>query len=858
MKYNFKRIKSKWIVLVIIIINFIIIWKNPHFLFKDGQQYKARKNALTHFDMLTFVPQDTMAIVVYQSRAENHTKIKYLKLESNKISELYLPGISCLAIDSAALSNLYYSKINNRVYTILSDLKGNYEFSCIYDDGKKSNSSTKFYRHPLYEELTSDFVSIKNSKFYKNILSGITTISKHKDGYRFEVTSADMKEFYNFKTTGLEQNTCINKLLNASQNLGLNLEPSDIYKIIWSHRRNDFFAKSWYTKDNSNHGFMTANIVGETDCNDDGKNDFIISIVGGRFINSKLMAYDWENNKIIWEKEFSLGVNYKDIKLVDFDSDGVKEIIVSSNSPRCENAPSFYDAESIVDDTNYSCLYILNAKGEFIFSEDSTYVHAFGPGYYKTRYLYLEDKKEIIFGVRANHDSSAKKIMTLDLESGDISSTNIAYNNLVRMLKVEDEIHIFNRFETRTYDIILDNNCEIKKATELFPQYQDYKIHPKSISLLDKTWMVSNKFIYDTDHNLLTKDMDLMIYNNYYTLNNRFYYEGYGKYNRLYYLEFYRNLKINPYFIVLLLLEIILLTIWFNTKAILSIPLLSLSNNNIYMFRFFGFFYYWKITGHLVSRISLPKGITTRKEEALKLINDLSAKEVGIARKLNFFIQLKVFSVPSLDYLAVIQRLTHDLKNDLMLMKLDTKTIAHHLPESDVTLLDKNLSTISEKAQLISNFSHISHLNREPLNVNNLITSVLIGYSNNRKYDQIEFIENEEITIEADRTFLDICIKNLLNNALEAVDDKSLIFIFLEDLGDFISIEFKNETDLNESDLKSLLKIGLTNKQNGSGLGLSIAKSICQSHYGDLLIELSKGVFSATMKIPKAYNKEKI
>jgi signal transduction histidine kinase len=102
-------------------------------------------------------------------------------------------------------------------------------------------------------------------------------------------------------------------------------------------------------------------------------------------------------------------------------------------------------------------------------------------------------------------------------------------------------------------------------------------------------------------------------------------------------------------------------------------------------------------------------------------------------------------------------------------------------------------------------------------------------------------IEGEQCMVEADRTLMDVALKNLIENALKYSKEEVKVRItpecrvLVEDRGVGIS-----EGDL-EKVTKKFYRSGTHNWDNSMGLGLSIAKTILSLHGTNLEIESRLG-----------------
>lgn len=104
---------------------------------------------------------------------------------------------------------------------------------------------------------------------------------------------------------------------------------------------------------------------------------------------------------------------------------------------------------------------------------------------------------------------------------------------------------------------------------------------------------------------------------------------------------------------------------------------------------------------------------------------------------------------------------------------------------------------------------------------------------------------------------------NLLGNIVKYTQPSTRVYIVLDQVGENIIISFKNiskyELNISEDELMERFKRGDSSRSTeGSGLGLSIAQSLCVLQNSKLDIEIDGDLFKASITIPKAFDDELI
>ena len=95
--------------------------------------------------------------------------------------------------------------------------------------------------------------------------------------------------------------------------------------------------------------------------------------------------------------------------------------------------------------------------------------------------------------------------------------------------------------------------------------------------------------------------------------------------------------------------------------------------------------------------------------------------------------------------------------------------------------------------------------------------------------------------IIADKNQLEQVIINLVKNSIEAIENKSdgkITIVALKTIDDKISIKITDNSKGIPPDIKEKIFLPFfTTKQNGSGIGLSLARQIIRMHGGNIEVE---------------------
>lgn len=149
----------------------------------------------------------------------------------------------------------------------------------------------------------------------------------------------------------------------------------------------------------------------------------------------------------------------------------------------------------------------------------------------------------------------------------------------------------------------------------------------------------------------------------------------------------------------------------------------------------------------------------------------------------------------------------------------------------------------------------------EKIDIISLISQGLGEVSDRIEELHLEFRFNhpkEKVYVSADGKLLWRSIENVLSNIFKYALKGSRVYIDIEDLGSEVLLTFKNisayELNISADELMERFKRGDESRtSSGSGLGLSIAKSLIENQKGKFTIQVDGDLFKSMIYLPK-YN----
>lgn len=216
----------------------------------------------------------------------------------------------------------------------------------------------------------------------------------------------------------------------------------------------------------------------------------------------------------------------------------------------------------------------------------------------------------------------------------------------------------------------------------------------------------------------------------------------------------------------------------------------------------------------------------------------------------------------------LITNVSHDLKTPL------TSVINYIdlLKQCDIT--DEKalgyMSVIDEKSirlkRLIEDLIEASKvssgnvaINKTKLNLNELVTQAIVEEASELEKNDLSLIFDEpeqKVIVTADGTKIYRVIENLLSNVCKYSAPHSRVYARVYSQSDSGYFEIKNISNepLNisaEELTERFVRGDASRNRDGNGLGLSIAKDLCNLNDGELTISIDGDLFKATVKLPK-------
>lgn len=202
--------------------------------------------------------------------------------------------------------------------------------------------------------------------------------------------------------------------------------------------------------------------------------------------------------------------------------------------------------------------------------------------------------------------------------------------------------------------------------------------------------------------------------------------------------------------------------------------------------------------------------------------------------------------------LAAISRLTggvaHEIKNPLNAIALHLEVLRSKLdaeqPEVDVIM--REIKRLDNVVKTFLNFNKPVELNAQPIDLNQVVEQVmaLVSVEAESKRVRIESSLQPRLWINGDSDLLKQAILNVVNNALESMQEGGTLAIRTECDGDECQITIADDGGGIAPEIRDrIFHLYFTTKEQGSGIGLATTFRLVQLHSGtiDFVSEQGKG-----------------
>lgn len=861
------RLYAGYIILAIFALTALMLALEPCMLWRDRLLYQSTSTELLNADGFLFLqntPDFDMACIHghnYSSELCLHGKKNDLTVARN-IRYRSFGGSSDFAVSSLvqdAGSNTLHALFYQSAHTLIHG-------SAVIDSAGINLHTQQFYRHPAWDEIVAQKPKTLEGYAVSFSVSRTQTtpvIIKHRDkeiSISVSFAASDQIERYNPITA--ENPLAIHRKIQAELHdlLGISIETSDIIELIHYSRFLEYYsdeATESYT--DSVKRFMQARILGLLDANEDGVADLLICIDAKPFICSTVLCLSGADNEIIWQHNLN-GVLKSEYLIRDIDDDGKEELLLSMYS---SNYAASYDYRKNMPlgfaDRSYIIAFDHAGRQLSLLKDDDCIIGS--PGFNQYKMVWVKGSNAILLGTNTMFDRNPKHMLRYLPSTRNVDTLDVQFTNIVALQKRPGApVELFDMTTHQLNRITLNDQFqEIKRDTIELPK-RISSILPEMITIAGRQYYVTTGSLqlinsaFNSIHDLQFHQIGSAVIEK---GNLYFIAQDFGQ-NVLYMITFAPNHQINPNFIVLVLIELLIALILLLLVQHIRMPLSTGNGSYFILYRVFGFIYFWRLRGRLQSYYHFPKHLALDKSVPFKMFDDIASDYSQIYSSNLILFKYDVFEVQTSDEMVIFQRISHDAKNQVMLLKLladgfelDTKNIDDPALQEFMTEVRSTIDVLSNAMVTLSKFSHINRLFLESVSIHEVISQAMVRFASLPQFDNFEYLsENHDYCVSADKSLLEIAFRNIISNAFGAINETQKITLKITAKHTRCNIIISNPCKSIEINEDQLYTIGYSTKADGSGLGIPIAKAIIEKHDGSFDISCSDDMFVVTIALP--------
>ena len=214
------------------------------------------------------------------------------------------------------------------------------------------------------------------------------------------------------------------------------------------------------------------------------------------------------------------------------------------------------------------------------------------------------------------------------------------------------------------------------------------------------------------------------------------------------------------------------------------------------------------------------------------------------------------------NYHSSVSMIAHEIRNPLTLVSSSLHVIEVQHPEvKEFSSWKQTTDDVRFMCGLLNDLTDYNNghsLHYSVFQIERLIRNVAVSFALSLDAEESEIEFSSQIIpgmgdFTGDKIKLEQVILNLLRNAKEAVTGQGTIFLRAERVDDNIVIEcIDNGCGIPEDIADQIFEPFFSRKENGTGLGLSVAKQIVTAHSGTISAGCSddgKTVFTVTLPV---------
>ncbi|MCF7886069.1 MAG: PAS domain-containing sensor histidine kinase [Candidatus Marinimicrobia bacterium] len=186
--------------------------------------------------------------------------------------------------------------------------------------------------------------------------------------------------------------------------------------------------------------------------------------------------------------------------------------------------------------------------------------------------------------------------------------------------------------------------------------------------------------------------------------------------------------------------------------------------------------------------------------------------------------------------------ISHEIKTPLAVIDGSLRYLQRNLEDpsdainSHLERIRRNVQKTNHIIRSLKNIKNMDKTNYEKLELTSLLKKLISQISFPYSIEVRTVIDEENIYIKGNYILLEVAFKNIILNAIEAMEDGGVFKVKLDkNKNKDLFIHFEDTgPGMSKSQLENIFKPLFTTKEEGSGFGLHLVKKIIEAHDGSI------------------------
>ena len=672
-------------------------------------------------------------------------------------------------------------------------------------------------------------------------------VKKETDGWRLAFAGATADTLKILWPQYLERYGMLDRAADSLRSrTGKSFVAADVYRLLQTFRRNAWYRQRHIDTQNELYvNYGVVRVIDRCDVNGDGNLEMLFLQRGDRYLEYTLYCWDPMADSLLWKWSTTGGpvIHF----IADVDGDGRDELGIGNYAPGCQLSPTWLDHPE-VGVTTESAFFLLDDDGSVFQWEEKRAVEPMGGYGSRTWAHYFPQENAALLMSFTDMDNGEKPYKRIDLTTGIVDTLDMTYVN-IRECYDDDEGVVL-------WDIRRNTLRRLHwTSTTNSPRYKDYAISmPISRNMHDPLTIDGKPYTLVSPLNIVDEN-----FRDVYTIPVRPIKQLSARPDTLFFIKaderpkgpigiltLHRNTMINPVAPLLVGFLLVLLVIHWLVSSFIMAPIMSGDKGYIVLWSLLGRLYLWRPLGK-ATIYRLPRYIAFDKRYFTSAIGKMASDYRCIFQRKLLLLDFSVYELERVDELAIVQHIAHELKNRMHVLQLSWAG-----DDEESQKRSNSLRWATRAARIISDFSRVHMLDPKPNDLWEIVRDTSHTLMGHARFDQLELTPpSSPFVVPADSQLLGMALRNLIENALQAIEDDCWVRVDLDRTGGKAVVTVRNPGHIPPDKLERILNSGgWSSKPEGTGVGVSVARVIVENHGGNLTLESHDDVVEARLSLP--------